>query len=145
VGCYVSTSRLRYRLSRHLRGLWSGSRRTYAGFADSEYFTADIDELRQFLRNTPLQPVAAFGEVFDCDDYAFVLKGAASLYARDSGRLTAGLCVGIAWGSFTWKSEPRHACNWSVDSDNDFWWIEPQDNGLYPLSECSGDLEMILI
>jgi hypothetical protein len=134
------------RLSRYVKPYWAADNRAkYAGFADSRYYAPTVQELEGFLRNTPLQPTVMFGEVFDCDDYAFVMKGAASLFARDLARLQTGLCLGIAWGNFAWKPDPFHACNWVIDADGHLWWVEPQDHRVHDIPQCRGDLTLLLI
>lgn len=146
MGIYITTPQLRANLAKKLRPYWAtDSRPKYAGFSDSRYYTPTGDEIREFLDKTPLQPMGSFGEVFDCDDYAFVMKGAASLYARDVAKLESSLCIGIAWGRFSWKPDPFHACNWTLDNGGEFWWVEPQDHQLHALTTCQGDLTLIII
>ncbi len=146
MGAYIGTPQLKAVLGKLLRLYWAtDSRPKYAGFSDSRYYAPTGEEIKKFLDETPLQPVSAFGEVFDCDDYSFVMKGAASLYGRDVARLESGLCIGIAWARFSWKPDPFHACNWTLDDGGRFWWVEPQDNKLHPLTACAGDLTLIII
>lgn len=146
MGFYITTPQLKYRLARYVNPYWAtDGRPKYAGFTDSQYYAPSRNELEQFLRDTPLQRVGNFGEVFDCDDYTYVMKGAASLYARDFAKISFGLCIGIAWGNFSWKPDPFHACNWAVTDDGMLQWIEPQNHSLHVLNACRGDLTLILI
>lgn len=146
MGEYITTTQLKARLSKQLRPYWAtDSRSKYAGFSDSRYYAPTGDEIMKFLDNTPLQPTGLFGELFDCDDYAFVMKGAASLYARDVAKLESSLCIGIAWARFFWKPDPFHACNWTLNNEGQVWWVEPQDHELHPLTTCKGDLTLIII
>jgi hypothetical protein len=146
MGIYISTPQLRASLREQLRPYWvPNTKSRYAGFSDSRYYAPTGDEIKKFLDETPLQPTDPFGEVFDCDDYAFVMKGAASLYARDVAKLECGLCIGISWAKFAWKPDPFHACNWTFDSNGRLWWIEPQDHELHALTSCKGDLTLIII
>jgi hypothetical protein len=146
MGIYITTPQLKARLRKQLQPYWvPDTRPRYAGFSDSRYYAPTGDEIKKFLSDTPLQPTGAFGEVFDCDDYAFVMKGAASLYARDVSKLECGLCIGIAWARFSWKPDPFHACNWTFDNEGQVWWVEPQDHQLHALTTCKGDLTLIII
>ena len=146
MGVYIGTPQLKARLSKQVRPFWAtDGRPKYAGFADSRYYAATVTEIERFLRDTPLQPSGAFGEVFDCDDYAYVMKGAASLYARDVANLESGLCLGIVWASFSWKPDPFHACNWTLDDVGQLWWIEPQDHQRHAPTTCQGNLTLLLI
>lgn len=88
-------------------------------------------------------------EIFDCDDFSFMLKGQASLYGLEHG-LTAPLAIGMAWGMFSWRGE-FHAANWAVMDGSTLVWIEPQDLdarrgwGLHPVDDCRGTLTTLLL
>ena len=143
-GIYQTREQVKKRLGPMLRPLWSGQRR-YAGFGDTSYYLPAGEEIAGFVRANPIAPGPAAGEAFDCDDYAFVLKGSVCLYARDTRAIAHSMCLGIAWGRFAWRPREFHACNWVLDADGAFAWIEPQTGAFHPLAECRGDLELILV
>jgi hypothetical protein len=97
-------------------------------FSEDDYFCLYESELQKFVNQEGVYKEPFKNNVFDCDDYSFVLKARASLYASRND-LPYTICLGIAWGYFNWTDE-YHACNWAIaldDRDNPhFFWIEPQ-------------------
>ncbi len=142
-GIYISNHRLKNRLGVKLGPYFATNRYRYAGFSDNEFYIPTRQEIETFLNHNPINPGKLYDESFDCDDYAFVLKGSVSLYVRNSEQFTASMCIGIAWGMFQW-AEGLHACNWALDSDFELIWIEPQNGEIYNLSECRGNLELLI-
>jgi Agglutinin C-terminal len=146
LGTYASVDRVREVLRANVDRFWAvGSTPRYAGFGDQRYYLPSQQEITTLLKDIPLQPVGLFGEVFDCDDYVYVMRGAVSIYGRDILRLQAGLSFGIAWARFGWKPDPLHACNWVVDDTNRFNWIEPQDRNLHSSTECLGGMTLLIV
>ena len=135
MGRNTSLEALKQRLGKQLSSYWMRAR-NYAGFADDEYYLPDPNEIRPLLDKLIITPPSFPTQRFDCDDYAFVLKGLVSLLTRDSAVLTASPCIGLAWGEFKWMGEVFHACNWVLDSNCALSWIEPQTMELYNLDEC---------
>jgi len=88
-------------------------------------------------------------EMFDCDDFSYVLKGQVSLYGLESG-LPAPLTIGIVWAKFNWRDE-FHVANWAIVDGDRVVWIEPQDLnstknwGLHDVTDCRGELAAILL
>lgn len=137
MGTNTSLEAVKQRLGKQLSPYWMKGR-NYAGFADDEYYLTDPKEVRPLLDQLIITPPKFPTQRFDCDDYAFVLKGMVSLFARDSAVITASPCIGLAWGEFRWMGKVFHACNWVLDSSGTFSWIEPQTRELYNLEECVG-------
>jgi hypothetical protein len=146
MGAYLDFGAVKLVLRKYVDSYWAvGQTPRYAGFADQQYYLPSQGEIGALLRDIPRQPLGFFGEVFDCDDYAFVMKGAVSIYARDTLRVQAGPCIGIAWGRFAWKPEPFHACNWAIDDQHNFSWLEPQDRTVHKPTECFGGLTLLIV
>jgi len=61
---------------------------------------------------------------FDCDDYACVLHGNASIPKW------ANVPIGTVW-----LSDPAHAVNVFVDENKEVWYIEPQDDSFVKVKE----------
>jgi hypothetical protein len=142
-GVLARTSSIKHRLGTTLGEYWLT--RYYAGFSDVNYYLPSINEMKLFIDSHPITSNIYLGEGFDCDDYTFVFKGNMSLFTRDHLQLKASVCVGIAWGLFSWRPE-YHAVNWFLDKDSVFWWIEPQDGRIYPLDECKRkSLELLIV
>lgn len=122
------------------------TRGTFVAFADNRFWTPTRDELVRLVSDVDfpdIDAIATVGEAFDCDDYAFVLKGRASNSNRRRG-VSSGLCLGIAWGRFSWLPGIDHAVNWVVEDDRSFWWIEPQTRRFHRPEECLGSLSLLI-
>ena len=143
-GSYITERQVKRKLGKLLRSYWSKSRRTYAGFADRQFYLPTAGEVRAFLDAHPIPAELHSDEVFDCDDYAFVLKGLVCLHARSMKGVTSSMCLGIAWEFFDWAEEGFHAANWVLQDDGEFLWIEPQGATLHELEECQGGLTLVL-
>ena len=143
MGSYIRQSIVKQRVSTYVRPYWSTSRRTYGGFSDSRYYLPSAPELEEMLLENPVFPDPGLGEGFDCDDYSFVLKGSFSLYGKEKA-LSASICLGIAWGRFSWRKE-YHACNWVLTDEYTFSWIEPLTHTLHPVTDCKGGLTLMLV
>jgi hypothetical protein len=142
-GVYLSREQVKKRLGPLLLPFWSGQRK-YAGFGDTYYYLPTPAEVAAFVADHPIAPAQVASQAFDCDDYAFVLKGSVCLYVRDTQAISASMCLGIAWGRFAWKPE-FHACNWVLDAAGTFQWLEPQTKLFYDIGQCAGDLELVLV
>ncbi len=144
-GRYFTAAQLKRRLGRLLSPYWSTSRRTYAGFSDEEFYAPTEAEVRRFLEAEPIPGEYYQDEVFDCDDYAFVLKGLVSLHARSLGGVTSSMALGIVWGAFEWVDNDFHATNWVVLEDGGFRWVEPQDGTVHGVEECRGGVTLVVV
>lgn len=148
-GKYFSTTSAKKRIGHLLTGFWSTTRRTYAGHSDRTLYFPTWDELQKILReNIVPKNTVDLGEGFDCDDYAFVLKGKVSLYGRSEMKLEHSMCLGIAWARFRWVEDEYHAANWAMDDTGKFFWIEPQEqNKIYQpfQNQIAGGLTTILV
>jgi len=144
-GIHISREQFQQRVKSLLSGLWATNTRTYAGFSDTQFYLPTRQELTEFLLKNQIESAGVVDQSFDCDDYAFVLKGSVSLFGRSQQDINASLGIGIAWGMFTWAGNQPHACNWALDKDLQFLWIEPQDGKTYSLDHCSGALIFILV
>lgn len=98
VGNYSSSQTVEDALVQQIGRFRAVGSRQIGFFADTRFYLPSTREVEVLLRDIPLQPTGFLGEVFDCDDYSFVMKAATSIYARDTLRINAGLCFGIAWG-----------------------------------------------
>ena len=142
---YRDAEQLRALLKHQLEGKWATARRTWAGFSDNRFWApprSEIDELATAAKRNPSFPDV--GEAYDCDDYAFALKGLVSQENRRRGR-NAGICIGIAWGVFAWMPRVHHAVNWAIDDENRLLWIEPQTGSVEDASSCNGGLELLIV
>jgi hypothetical protein len=133
-----------------LSNKWAANKPCFLGFMDSAYYLPSYQAITNFLFRNPVNihpsNPAFRTEGFDCDDYAFVLKGNACLYNRDVFKLRHGMAVGIIWGNFNWMPHNEyHAANWVITSDSGMWLIEPQNNQLFNFDQCLGNVQLVIL
>jgi len=128
-------------------GPYWGSGYKFAGYGDNEYYLPTDQEIRELLQKELFHETGPHDEGFDCDDYSFVLKGNAALYARRHWKVSNSIALGIAWGYFGWRTG-SHCCNWVVTADEVFSWIEPMDpleDCFHKAEECDSGLTLVLV
>lgn len=112
-------------------------------FGDGTYYLPTIQEVREILSKSQADRRTWLAERFDCDDFAYVLKGEMSIHAYDTGDIRYGLCVGMVWGNFAWV-KGYHAVNWFIASDGALRFIEPQNDSVYDVSQCQGAISLLI-
>ncbi len=113
-------------------------------FGDGSFYLPTLDEVKKILSESRLDRNIWTEERFDCDDFAYVLKGEMSQHAYQAKDLRFGLCVGMVWGNFAWV-QGYHAVNWMLDASQTLRFIEPQDDTIHEVSECQGDISLLLV
>jgi len=146
-GVYKPRRELQNYLGSIPNNLWASGNHNFGGFSDSSLYLPTRDELERFLRENAVNDADDFDEGFDCDDYSFVLKGRAAIFGRRRLGLQHSMCLGITWGYFGWVQDGKafHCCNWVIENDKNFLWIEPQDGSFHRLDECAGGLTLMLV
>jgi hypothetical protein len=146
-GIEESTTKIKAKLRPILQGKWARNRSRFAGFSDNRFYLPTLEETRQIIDSNPIPPAQYVSQSFDCDDYAFAFKGLVALHGRKLHELQTSVCIGIAWGRFTWiPASPFHAVNWVLTRGGTFRWIEPQNGRLYPVDRCvSRSLTLLLV
>lgn len=148
-GKVLSRSSIKRKVKDATSGKWVGSGRAkYAGYGDLKYYLPTEDEIAEFLRALTYPNFQ--DEVFDCEDFAFVCKGHVAHFQSVPSNVpdAVALCVGIAWGRFSWIGRGRqdHACNWVMTNTGKFNWFEPQTNEFHAASKVTKkSLRLILI
>ena len=112
--------------------------------ADPQYYLPDRKEIELFLlHNINFQP-GGLGTGFDCDDFAYAVKGLIGIWNLNRAGLQTSWCVGVIFGRFTWMPG-EHAANWYIDKRGIINLFEPQDHGFHTLQECIGDVKLVLL
>lgn len=115
---------------------------------DANFYVPTLAELRAIIARSQAHRQQYTAERFDCDDFAYVLKGEFSLHFYKASNLVCGIAAGIIWGRFSWINE-FHSANFGITSDQGFVLVEPQSGDqpdkLYPVSECRGSVSLVLI
>lgn len=112
-------------------------------FGDGSFYLPLLNEVEAILKASQSDRRTWLAERFDCDDFAYVLKGEMSVHAYETPGLKFGLCVGIVWGYFDWV-QGYHAVNWFLDDQGVLRFVEPQTDQIYDLTHCQGEISLLL-
>jgi hypothetical protein len=112
-------------------------------YGDGSYYLPEPAEIQQILANSQVDRRTWLAERFDCDDFAYVLKGEVSIHAYDTGTIRFGLAFGMVWGFFDWV-KGFHAVNWFIASDGVLRFVEPQQDTIYDASHCQGRISLLI-
>ncbi len=94
--------------------------------ADSSYKLVEMPVLKAFLRGNSVNSYVYEKDSFDCDDFSFALMGDVTKWDSD-------LAFGIIW--VTTPNSTGHALNWCVDVNRKLWFVEPQNNKIFEITE----------
>ena len=110
------------------KATWPSSSIYYSEFTTGDlYYEVITDDLATTLfQNTGLKASDYKAEVFDCEDFAYVYKAQASLYALRNSTEYA-LAVGVIFAN---SKNSGHAVNFYVDTSGKVKIIEPQNGSI---------------
>jgi len=118
---------------------------------DEKYFVPAEERIREITSTSLQHHQQYYAERFDCDDFAYVLKGEFCLHTFKNAESEFGLCAGILWGEFSWVTG-QHAINWALiapkgdGADFEIVLIEPQGDVFYNSTEYkAGTMSLILV
>jgi len=94
--------------------------------SDKEYKTTILSELKRFLRQDDTDKYTYISEYLDCDDFSYRLHGQLSIPEWSS------LVFGILWAD---TGTGGHAVNIFMDSNDDIWIVEPQNDKIFPIPD----------
>lgn len=112
--------------------------------ADPAYYLPERKELEGFLEHNINFQAGGMGAGFDCDDYAYAVKGLIGIWNLGRARVRSSWCVGVIFGQFNWMAG-EHAANWFIDKAGVINLIEPQDHTFHTVQECNGNVKLILL
>ena len=90
--------------------------------ADMVYYCPSVEYVNYLLSQDDTDRMKYTKEVFDCDDYSWLLKGRFCLDAYKDGKRRASHAAGIVWGMLPLP----HAMFWVITDDLELRLIEPQ-------------------
>ncbi|NER50183.1 MAG: hypothetical protein F6J92_26600 [Symploca sp. SIO1A3] len=96
---------------------------------DDELRLVDKEEVKVVYEASGLKAFKGLPESFDCDDFAYVLKGEASKQSYQM-LLARALAVGIVVG-YNVDGSKSHAANIYIDQSRKVWIYEPQEQKSY--------------
>jgi hypothetical protein len=96
--------------------------------SDTEYYCPPVDEALGIATNSRVDHEKYADGGFDCDDFAYVLKGHFCEAAFVDGARRFPYCFGILWAG-----QPSHALNWMINDDGLLRLVEPQRGEVVPL------------
>jgi len=94
---------------------------------DVQFYLPTVYEVKNILESSRVGRMDYTSEGFDCDDFAFGVKGEFSLYAyRNLGKnLNCGFAFGVMSGNFEWEAGPHMAC-FFVAQNRRIYLVEPR-------------------
>lgn len=146
---YLQKEELRAQILANLKGKWN-TKSSFMTFSDNHYYVPTYKEFRNYIQANESVLISktelSKTEGFDCDDYSFLLKGHMGLYNREVAKKEHSWAVGIIWANFSWI-EKFHAANLLATSDKGLVLFEPQYgvNGFYEFSECTGNVNLLIV
>ena len=108
--------------------------------ADGNYHLPSVPEVKEILDDDDLNLTKYIPEVSNCDDYSLLLK-AEFVVRQNMYRKESPYCFGEIWGEFP----TPHAINIFIDNNHQVWFVEPQTDEIFPLSERIKSIWMIKI
>lgn len=90
---------------------------------NNDYYLTDLKTMQKALKFNFLRYIKYKSDVFDCDSYALGLMGLIR-------HMMPGYNIGLI---FVQRPKDRHALNFFIDSNRDFYLIEPQTNQIFEL------------
>ena len=151
----ITRTELEDLLSKTLGRRWLKRAAMNVYLGDSEYYCPAKNEALDIIRRSRRLFKDWTDEIFDCDDFAFVLKAHFCRSAFRHGVRRFGYCFGIIWKN---KPEP-HAMNWVVYRDFDptapdggklvfalvepQWFVNPTLKRIRPIAPTDGDVYFI--
>jgi hypothetical protein len=152
---FIAREELEALLSANLIARWQRRAPLKVYLGDEQYYCPAKNEALDIIRRSRRQFRDWSSEIFDCDDFAFVLKAHFCRSAFRNGKRRWAYCFGIVWKN---KPEP-HAMNWVVYRDYDpatrgggklvfalvepQWFVNPALQRIRPLAPSDGDIYFI--
>lgn len=93
---------------------------------DSDYYLPTVDEVRKVLASSEVGRMDMIDNRFDCDDFAFGVKGEFNRHAYQRDNLgDYAFCFGVIMGKFRWATGNHAACVF-VAADGQIYLVEPR-------------------
>jgi len=135
---YVERQGVLDHLEATMEPLWLKDAAKVAFLGDTAYYCPPLNEARAIVHRAAMNPNDYATDIFDCDDYAFALKGYFCHKAFENGRnRPCAYAAGIVW-----FEEPfPHAMNWIIerkdfsDTKGTLLFIEPQIGKFFSLDK----------
>lgn len=126
-----------------LKPRWERGVPAFCNVADNTYYLPSLEQIDRIVRRH-LDDLPAYAlERYDCDDFAWMLKGAFCKLAGERLGKPAGWAVGVIWTTAddTGRRE-GHAYNWAITKERELWLIEPQngERWLWGTRHQAGDI-----
>jgi hypothetical protein len=102
-------------------------------FGDDNYYLPSGAEVRTIWQSAKLAELEFKDQKFDCDDFAWAMKGHASRYAYLQDEWRLGIGIGFVTG-YLWR--PNHAANFFIQGQ-ELCFLEPRYGTLYTLNDCT--------
>ncbi len=145
---FVTKDKISNEILNATQNKWVNPENKFIGFNDELYYSPAKQEIENYLYYNriivaPNDPLGKT-EGFDCDDFAFALKGNIAIFNRNTARQPHSWAVGLIWGEFEWV-KGYHVINWVFTRDKGLFLIEPQNGKLEDFRRCTGNISLIIL
>jgi len=109
--------------------------------SDQKYYLPSIEDSKKLIEESKVSEYQWYDEVFDCDDFAIMLKAHFCKDAYRHQKRRHSHCLGIAWGMI-----PRsHALNWMINDDYKLRFVDPMYGEIFLPEERARFIWMMMI
>ncbi len=117
--------------------------------ADSTYYCTPLKDAQTIIAASKLHKRAFVRDIYDCDDFAHLLKSFFIENAYKDWQRRYPHCMGIVWGRLLKVKDKQkqgvHAINWMINDDKKLRFIEPQTDKIYYPQGKDSDISFLLI
>ncbi len=137
---YLNRKALEEQIQDELKQVLSRNFRLH--ISDDTYYLPSIEEAQRLMDECKASTDFEWcDEVFDCDDFAVILKAHFCRDAYKNRKRRHSHCFGIVWGMI-----PRpHALNWMINDDMKLRFIDPMYDEIYSPDEAVRQIWMMII
>jgi len=138
-GKYVCREEMMEIINTQLAGKLLPNYRLY--FGDFNCYCPPLNDVKKILKKSTVNMKKWTEHIFDCDDFAFVLKSDFCIDNYRNKERRVPYCFGIIWG----KHIPGdHAMNWVIADDLKLYLVEPQDDSIRLPSGTDYDIYLLI-
>lgn len=124
-GMYLSRGNIRELIEDKLDGKLQSD--CHYIFSDKTYFCPELEDAKKIIDISIVETRKYRPNVFDCDDFAFLLKADFIKAAYNDEKRKIPYCMGMVHGYLPGP----HAINWLITSDWKLHFIEPQSDSVF--------------
>jgi len=112
--------------------------------SDEQYYCPSLEDVTLLIEKNTSDKMEYIGDVFDCDDYALVLKAFFIKQAYKDKHRRYPYCMGMIMGGKLQGNIP-HAINFVITDKLEFYLIEPQQDEILKPTKLDREIYFMFI